>query len=100
MDWKTVLSHLKVRGIWKGNRIIKLLPNDLHIEKTIRFRKSGSWFKIEVFNVFGQLLYEDNLEKVSGYFEKSVSVGNFPAGVYTIQLSSEEGDVSRMIVLE
>jgi hypothetical protein len=45
-------------------------------------------------------MYEDKLGIVSGTIKKNVSVGNFPAGVYTIQLSSMESVVSRMILVE
>ena len=56
--------------------------------------------QLKLFNVFGQLMYEDKLGIVSGTIKKNVSVGNFPAGVYTIQLSSMESVVSRMILVE
>jgi hypothetical protein len=80
---------------------VKIYPNPTSGKFAIQIETSKAVdLQLKLFNAFGQLLYDDKLESVSGYFEKSVSVGNFPAGVYTIQLSSEEGDVSRMIVLE
>jgi hypothetical protein len=80
---------------------ILIYPNPSYEKFTIQIETSKAIdMQLKLFNIFGQLLYKDKLGMVSGFFEKNVSVSNFPAGIYTLQLSSEEGIASWMIVVE
>jgi hypothetical protein len=78
-----------------------VFPNPTSEQFTIQIETSKATdMQLKLFNIFGQLLYKDKCGTVSGFYEKNVSVSNFPAGIYTLQLSSEECIASRMIVVE
>lgn len=78
-----------------------IYPNPASEEFTIQIETSKAIdLQLKLYNVFGQLLYEDKLGIVSGSYEKSVAVNNLPAGVYALQLGSKNGVVSQMIIVE
>ena len=70
-----------------------LYPNPtsdiVHIQKP----KNLEVEKIRVFNILGQLLYEDR-------FSESVDLANFPVGILLIELETSEGKMTKTIVKE
>ncbi len=53
--------------------------------------------QIRLVNVSGQLVSQINLAAASSYSEK-IDLAKLPSGIYVLQLSNEEGSVSRKIV--
>ncbi|MFH1321438.1 MAG: T9SS type A sorting domain-containing protein [Bacteroidota bacterium] len=56
--------------------------------------------EIKLLNVIGQVIYEEGLSKFAGAYQKTIDVGKYAKGVYTLQLISDEGAINRKIIVE
>lgn len=56
--------------------------------------------ELELLNVIGQLVYKEGLGKVSGAYQKQLDLNNLAKGIYTLQLTSEEGTTTRKLMIE
>jgi len=56
--------------------------------------------EIKLFNVIGQIIYEEHLDKFFGVYKKTINLSKNAKGVYNLQLISTQGIISKKIVIE
>ena len=56
-------------------------------------------FELKLFNAAGQQIYREYLGTVSGAFQKTIDISNFPNGIYTVQLITEKETVNKQITV-
>jgi hypothetical protein len=56
--------------------------------------------KMALFNALGQVIHSEDLGRVSGTYQKQLSLKALAKGVYTLQLVSEEGTTTRKLMIE
>jgi PKD repeat protein len=74
-------------------------PNTGEFVIEIEFTKPTD-LDIELLNVIGQVIYEENLNKYAGAYKKSIDVGNNETGIYILQLITEKGTINKKIIIE
>ncbi len=57
-------------------------------------------FSIKVFDVIGKVIYQENLNKILGKYQKSIDMSKNAKGTYFLQIISSEGTINRKIVLQ
>ena len=86
---------------YAGNHIITLFPNPNSGQFVIEMELAKPLeLELELLNVIGQAVYKESLGKVSGVYQKQLDLKALAKGIYTLQLISEEGTVTRKIILE
>ncbi|MFH1319988.1 MAG: T9SS type A sorting domain-containing protein [Bacteroidota bacterium] len=79
---------------------LQVHPNPNTGEFTITFNiPEKQDILINVINIKGQLIYEENLSKYSGTYQKTIDVGTQAAGIYTLRLISDEGMINKKIII-
>jgi hypothetical protein len=81
---------------------LNIYPNPSNGSVNVAFGlKELQHVTIEVFNVVGQKVYENNFDKLSaGQHNVAIDTKGFASGVYLIQLISESGTVTKKLIVE
>lgn len=80
---------------------LSIYPNPNSGEFTIEMELSQpQQMELELLNVIGQVVYKEGLGKISGAYQKQLDLNGLAKGIYTLQLTSEEGTTTRKIILE
>ena len=77
----------------------KLYPNPNTGEFVIEVTKLQE-IEIKLLNVIGQVLYKEKLNKYSGVNQKTINVGDQAAGIYTLQLITDQTTMNKRIIIE
>lgn len=56
--------------------------------------------EIQLLNVIGQAVYKEDMGRVSGAYQKQLDLKALAKGIYTLQLTSEEGTYTRKLMIE
>jgi hypothetical protein len=54
---------------------------------------------IRLTNITGQVVYTENINSFSGTFSQDISVGNLPAGYYTLEIITVSGTINKKILV-
>ena len=80
---------------------INIYPNPNSGEFVIEMEISQSEdLKLKLFNLIGQVIYEETLNKFSGVYKKRINLSTKAKGVYTLKLISAQDIISKKIVIE
>jgi len=82
-------------------KAIAVFPNPATDLVNINFTaKNTSNVKVELYDVTGKKVYENNLEQISGASSQSINVSKFAKGVYVVKIVSDNTSETRKIVIE
>ncbi|MBL4658310.1 MAG: T9SS type A sorting domain-containing protein [Flavobacteriales bacterium] len=56
--------------------------------------------EINLLNVSGQLVFEENIDNLSGLYQKTINLREFSKGVYTVQVVVNDGIITKKIIIE
>lgn len=77
-------------SIEENNEIgLEVYPNPASSDVNVLFeRKSGEPNKIFIYNLMGQVVYENELNGTSGIQKLSINIAQFPTGLYFLKIQS------------
>jgi hypothetical protein len=55
---------------------------------------------IKVLNVYGELVFEENIGKFIGEFTKSLDLSMSPKGIYILEIKNDDNFISKKIVIQ
>jgi len=55
---------------------------------------------IKVLNVYGELVFEENIGKFTGEFTKSLDLSMSPKGIYILEIKNDDNFISKKIVIQ
>lgn len=84
------INNVVVDDVNKG--IINLYPNPCNSYVNIRTAKSG---KVEVYNIFGEILYRNNIEN-----ELRIELSDYPCGLYFIKFVFDDGSCNTQKIIK
>ena len=76
-----------------------IYPNPSKGSFTIQFKDLMNSFSVEVFDVTGKTIYENNFEQSSDLVQ-AINLQNTTSGVYFINVKSDKGIVTKKLVIE
>ena len=80
---------------------LTLYPNPSEGEFTIEMELAQPLeMELELFNALGQVIHSESLGRVSGTYQKQLSLKALAKGIYSLQLTSEEGTTTRKLMIE
>lgn len=93
---KTVASNLKINENRLNENQIRLFPNPAKTEINLDFDDAiqTEIQKISIYNLLGALVFSTNK------YLKTISVSDFPSGMYVVRISNSEFEISRKLVKE
>lgn len=83
-----------------GNSLLKIYPNPSTGSFFISFNSNGRRQTIKVMNAVSHAQFEYIIEQADGECQKLIDLSGFPKGIYFLTIESEEGIVSRKIIVE
>jgi para-nitrobenzyl esterase len=85
---------------WKNENFFSVYPNPNNGTFHISFHGVATEnYKLELRNIIGVSVYEENLNDINGQFSKTIDVSSFGKGIYLIRLSNADMDVLKKIVV-
>ncbi|MBI4931023.1 MAG: T9SS type A sorting domain-containing protein [Bacteroidetes bacterium] len=83
-----------------NNQIIRIFPNPTPGKFTLSMELTKSDdFEIKLLNVIGQVIYEENLGRVFGKYQKTIELNGYAKGVYTLELITKEGILNNKLII-
>lgn len=76
-----------------------IFPNPNKGSFSIQFNKSIGSYSVELFDVLGKTIYENNFEQNSSLTQE-ITIPNATKGVYFVNVKSNEGIVTKKIIVE
>ncbi|MDQ3190238.1 MAG: T9SS type A sorting domain-containing protein, partial [Bacteroidota bacterium] len=98
----TISQVIMVTGIndLKNAYTLDVFPNPTSDVFTVKFDSDQSNnFNIRLVDMQGRVLENDNLNQFSGIYQKTFDIRNYASGVYTMQIVTDKGVITRRIVL-
>lgn len=96
-------SDILPTGIDEENfntQIIRIFPNPNTGEFIIEMEITNPQdLEIKLLNVIGQVIYEEKLSKFSGVYQKTIDVGKQAAGIYNLQILTENGTINKKLII-
>ncbi|MBN4051345.1 T9SS type A sorting domain-containing protein, partial [bacterium AH-315-M05] len=81
--------------------MFKVYPNpntgEFEIELTILKKQD---IEIKLLNIAGQLIFREKIDDLSGSYHRVFDVKDYAKGVYTLQITTSEGVINKMVVVE
>ncbi len=101
--YKVTLSNLNITGTGhtvginelatiKNGQNLKLYPNPNNGDFKLSFNTNKEKTNLAVFNIQGQLVYEDKLETTIGTNETKLNIEHLPLGVYYVSITNENNE--------
>lgn len=90
-------------GITEGSAIneLSIFPNPTDGIVTVSFVSAEkSMHRVEVQNVLGQVLFNEELIDLNGIYSKTINLQQFGKGVYTVRISNKAGEIAKKIIAE
>ena len=56
--------------------------------------------EVRVINIVGEVIYIDNLEQFVGEYTKSIDLAAYTKGVYFLEITTNNGVVSKKLILQ
>lgn len=79
---------------------LNLYPNPNNGNFRVEFEVENSKdVALRVMNMIGQIVYQRNTGKVSGSYREDINLSNQAAGVYNLQIITEDGTISRKVTI-
>ncbi|MCL1850514.1 MAG: C10 family peptidase [Bacteroidetes bacterium] len=90
-------------GIEEQNQAVEALtisPNPASTQLNLSFSISGNTNpKVEIYNMMGQNIYNENLTGFSGNYHKTINIESWAEGIYFLKITSSNGiSVKKIIV--
>ncbi len=76
---------------------LSLYPNPTKDKVELSFNVNSK-VSIKVFSLTGQLIYTENVDKVSGEFHRSIDLSTVAKGIYTIQVVTDKESITRKVI--
>ena len=77
----------------------RLYPNPSKGSFTIEFRELSNSFGVEVFDVTGKTIYENNYDQTATLLQV-VTLENVSNGVYFVNVKTDEGLVTKKLIIQ
>jgi uncharacterized repeat protein (TIGR01451 family) len=79
---------------------IKVQPNPFQHDLLVRYElKNSSAVQIKLYNQLGQCVYQEaTRQQTSGAQQVFLQTANLPAGLYVLQIETEEGNISKKLI--
>lgn len=91
----------KVETIGTAKSEVKVFPNPSSGVITIAFnQKEKAKTAIKVMDVAGKVVYEENLGKFSGNYNKELDLKEFGAGTYVVEIASGEARTTKKVIIQ
>jgi hypothetical protein len=80
---------------------LDIYPNPSRDIFNIRFvSEKIQELSIKVLNVYGELVFEENIGKFIGEFTKSLDLSMSPKGIYILEIKNDDNFISKKIVIQ
>lgn len=80
---------------------LNIYPNPTEGNLNINFYAENSEnISIEIVNVLGERIYEEELLNFSGNYKRQLSLEKYVGGIYTVQLRSKNNTINKKIILD
>ena len=80
---------------------LSIYPNPASDKLNVKFNTSDvDDFNIVIYNVTGQAVYRELLNKFTGSYYKELNINDFAQGVYLMQIKSSRGTTTRKVVVQ
>ncbi|MBW8050116.1 MAG: T9SS type A sorting domain-containing protein [Cytophagales bacterium] len=84
-----------------NNDQLKVYPNPNTGEFTVTFKiTEKQHINLKVFNIKGQVIYEENISGFTGKYQNKIDISGYAKGIYSLQLSTNNGIINKNIILE
>jgi len=90
-------------GIQEGISVenLEVYPNPASDQIHVSFDvEDNEELVIHLINLTGQRVYTEHYNSFSGVYQKDISVGNLPAGVYFLEINTSKGLTSKKILIK
>jgi len=74
-------------------------PSDNVFNITFNTEKA-QMYKINVMNVFGEVIHTEELNAFTGLYSKQVSLSNYSKAIYFLEIETDEGRVNKKLILQ
>ncbi|HEX8517571.1 MAG TPA: SBBP repeat-containing protein [Bacteroidia bacterium] len=88
------LSEMDLAGI------LNVYPNPVSDKLTFELANVKGDIKISLMNVSGQLIFSEAADQSAGTYRKSVDLSGYPAGIYYLQIITQENVITKKIIRE
>ncbi|AUC74632.1 zinc-dependent metalloprotease [Olleya sp. Bg11-27] len=75
-------------------------PNPNNGEFSIKFSDVSGDVNVEVFDIRGRSVLQNNYSKITGDFNKSLNLGNVESGIYLLNIKNNGRTITKKIVVE
>jgi hypothetical protein len=96
---KTQLSTTALANETFLENQFSLYPNPNKGSFTIEFKELANSFSVEVFDITGKTIYENNYDQSSNLLQL-INLDNVTSGVYFINVKSDKGLVTKKLVIQ
>jgi hypothetical protein len=80
---------------------LSIYPNPTSDRLNIQFNTStADDFDITIYNVTGQAVYKETLNRFLGSYHQELNTADFAQGVYLMQIKSSKGTITRKVVVQ
>ena len=79
---------------------VKIYPNPVNNLFTIELAERQESVQVKLYNLIGEVVYEENLGVISGPVKHQVNLANLPSGNYLLHVTTGNKAISRKIIKE
>ena len=103
LSWYNTISPLLTTTALANEEFLEnefsLYPNPNKGSFTIEFKELANSFSVEVYDITGKTIYENNYEQSSNLIQ-DINLQNPTSGVYFINIKSDKGIVTKKLVIQ
>jgi hypothetical protein len=96
---KTQLSTTALSNETFLENQFSLYPNPNKGSFTIEFKELANSFSVEVFDITGKTIYENNYEQSSNLIQV-INLDNPSSGIYFVNIKSDNGMVTKKLIIQ
>ena len=79
---------------------LAVYPNPASGYTQIKFNlQQSSQVNFSIFNLVGEQVYNETSSILAGFVDKTLQLGNIAKGVYVLRINSDQGSISRRLVI-
>jgi len=100
--YNTIASQLTTTALESNDFLqsqFTLYPNPTKGSFTIQFKDLANSFSVEVFDVTGKTIYENNYDQ-SANLSQVINLDNATSGVYFVNIKSDKGIVTKKLIIQ
>jgi hypothetical protein len=80
---------------------LSIFPNPASSYTDIKFNVTEpTQVKISVMNLLGEVIYSEPSTLINGFFNKTIQLGDYSKGVYLIKIDSDNGTVTKKLIVK